>query len=168
MPELTIGPPGVPDQGTFVDDELPADVPELAGGAPAAISLPTVIGLVRSAAAIIAQVLAAQYPERPGIGAMTDDEATGIATALVSWSARNPGLRSALERSDALAVAFYLSGWAGRTATDIIAVRKDRNERSGQAQVHQPGAPPGGLPGAGGNDAGSHAGGPHPAGGGLA
>lgn len=124
--DLTIAPPGRPDQGTTgsVGLDVDLDGAEEIDGQP--VSLPTVIGLVKSAAGILAQIIGAQYPERPGIGRMTDDEAMGIATALVSWSTHNPALKTALEKSDALAVAFYLAGWAGRTTADITAVRRER------------------------------------------
>lgn len=142
MPDLSIGAPGTPDLGTFAGDELDDgyQVQGDAGDHPTPVSLPTVTGLVKSAAAIVAQAIGSQYPERPGIGTMTDDEAVGIATALVSWSTHNPALHDALERSDALAVAFYAFGYAGRTITDIAAVRRERKQadehrRQGQRDI---------------------------------
>ncbi|MHB1519308.1 MAG: hypothetical protein ACYCVN_12410 [Acidimicrobiales bacterium] len=159
--DLSVQAPGRPDQPDRADVAGDAQAYALAEPAAQGVSLPTVIGLVRSAAAIVAQIIGASYPERPGIGTMTDEEAEGIATALVSWSTHNPALRVALERSDALAVAFYMAGWTGRTVTDIAQVRRERKANAtdrGEAQIDRPDPPHGAGPGEPRNPFGSDAG----------
>lgn len=184
--DLTVGPPGKPDQP-------PASSPSPRGERPAAavvvpdevidqgpppVSHESVKGLILGAANILHQVLAARYEERPDIGVMTDDEADRIASALVSMSSRNPVLADFLARSDVATMAIVLAGYGGRVANDIREARRERRETDERAvATARPrdarpagavGTPMGGIPGGAGNGPG-HDGGLRAAhGGGLA
>lgn len=131
--DLTPMAPGIPDAGTLDADTEEPVAGELDGTPGAPLSLASVKGLVNAAFYLIHLALVTKYPEEPGIGTLTDDEATRIATALLSMAGRSAALRAILERSDALSLAVALGGWGGRTVIDIRRAKEKRNDPDREA-----------------------------------
>ncbi len=139
LADLTVRPPGVPDQPS-AGEPVVAELVDDSDSPP--VSPDSVRGLVLGGAGILHQVLASRYPERPDVAVMTEDEADRIATALVSMSTRNAGLRSILERADMAQLIIVLGGYSGRIANDVREAVRQRKDLA-HGNDSRPGGPDG-------------------------